>query len=311
MYSININKSKDKEVERLKVSGNSKKIVYTLIVVIIVICVALFLNIHGKSSSNNADSISQTNKKASFKFSELAYDNKERLWFSFTGFDNSPDTDAVNTKLSRKTMISDLYVTKNGYITKYTSYSGVSDDPFLTINDLKKYSDKEIIEKFKELDKKNFEHEIQSKIDTDNQLKDNNPQYNSDISALQSMKYSYPKPAKMTITATDDGTSSTINNEKINGIYKWTWGTYKDSEQQHNDDGTVKYPINYEPESYKKDSTVIGVAKNEEPLPKDNIVDGINFAGFGGNFLTRIGKDQSLKFDSYKDKHVTKSDSDN
>lgn len=300
----------------MKVSGNSKKIVYTLIVVIIVICVALFLNIHSKSSSNNADSISKTNKKASFTFSELAYDNKERLWFSFTGFDNSPDTDAVNTKLSRKTRISDLYVTKNGYITKYTSDPGetiYTKDPstFLTIADLKKYSDKEIIEKFKELDKKNFEHKIQAKIDTDNQLKDNNPQYNADISALQSMKYSYPKPAKMTITATDDGTSSTINNEKINGIYKWTWGTYKDSEQQHNDDGTVKYPINYEPESYKKDSTVIGVAKNEEPLPKDNIVDGINFAGFGGNFLTRIGKDQSLKFDSYKDKHVTKSDSDN
>ena len=300
----------------MKVSGSSKKIVYTLIVIIIVICVALFMNIHSKSSSNNADSISKTNKKASFKFSELAYDNKERLWFSFTGFVNSPDTDAVDTKLSRETKISDLYVTKNGYITHYTSDQGetiYTKDPstFLKIADLKKYSDKEIIEKFKELDKKNFEHGIQSKIDADNQLKDNRPELNTDISALQSMKYNYPKPGKMTITATDDGTNSTVNNEKINGIYRWSWGDYKDSEQQHNEDGSLKYPINYEPQSYQKGSKVIGVAKGYEPLPKDNIVDGINFAGFGGNFLTRIGKDQSLEFDSYKDKHVKKSDPEN
>lgn len=303
---MNINKSKNIEGMRVNRTAGKRNILYAIIIIIIVIVIAVFFKIKNNSSSSSSNA--NSNKSSSLKFAELAYENKERLWFSFTGFENSPNTDAVNTKLSRNAQVSNLYVTKNGYITEYSAdtFDTDNDSKMITVDDINKYSDKKIIERFKELDKINFDNKLKAQIDQSNSLSQT-----AEASEYQAMKYSAPKAGKITISAMNDGTSNKVTNEKISGIYTWTWGKYNDADQQHNDDGSVKSPIKFEPESYKKESLTIGVAKGNEPLAKNNVVDNINFAGFGGNFLTRIDKKQSLKFDSYKDKHVNKSTSNN
>lgn len=298
-------------------NGN-KGFFYGIIVIIFVTIVCAVLTIANKhatkseNKNNNSNSTVNSKSNSSMSFSELAYENKERLWFSFEGFTNSPSTMAVSTNLDRNKEVKTLFVTKNGYITKYNAENvgttanidNDSNTKKLSIKDINKYSDKEIIEKFKQLDKENFESNIKEEIYLKTSIGED-----EQANTYKSMTYSAPKSGKLEILATDNGTSDQITNEKLNGIYTWKTDDYNDSEQNHKEDGTIQYPIKFKPGYFKKESFVIGIQNGNSALPTNNIVDGVNFAGFGGNFLTRIGKNQTLHFDSYKNKNVKKTTS--
>jgi len=281
---------------------NKRNTVYGIIAIIIfLVCIIIFTvgnkNSNTKNSKQN-NSSSTMSKNNSMTFLQLANKNETRLWFSFQGFTNSPSTLSVSTKLDRNETINALFVTKNGYITKYNAenLSNDNDTKRLSIKDINTYSDKKIIEKFKEIDKKNFESNINSLANTSDELG-----YTDEANEYRSMKYNVPKRNKIKILASDNGTNNEVTNEKITSIYKWTTTNYNDAEQEHLEDGTVKHPIKFENPDYKTESFVIGIQKGDNALPTSNLIDNINFAGFGGNFVTRIGKNQSLSFDSYKD----------
>lgn len=287
-------------------TNGHKKTLYGIIIVIILLVISIILKLGtgGDNSNNKTKANSEAQTKASsskssvMKFSQLAYENKERLWFSFQGFTNSPSTLSVSTNLDHASDVDTLFVTKNGYITKYSAenISNDSNNKRLSIKEINNYSDKKIIEKYKELDKASFDANIQEKINNSNALNET-----EQAEEYKNMKYSEPKSSKMKISLTKNSADNTVTNEKISGINQWTTDDYNESDQEHNEDGTTKSPIKFKPGYFKTESLVIGVNQGSKALPTKNIVDNINFAGFGGNFVTRIEKNQSLSFDSSKD----------
>lgn len=281
-----------------------KKVFFGISIIAVILVVFIIFKVNtNNTNSKHGNNNSYTNNKT-ITFNQLANDNKERLWFDVHGFSNSPDTLNVSTDLKRDNGINALYVTKNGYITKYDSSNVTnSTDPKyknnkLTIADISKYSDKEIIEKFKELDKLNFEAYINGWVTNSNAL--NKP---DDANTYKALKYNVPKKSKIEIEASDDGTDNKITNEVITNVYEWKADEIANSDP-NSDGGIIGGKIEFKPGYYKKESLMLGARKINNSLPKTNIVDGINYGGLGGNILTKIGKDQTLTFDSYDDKNV-------
>ena len=153
-------------------------------------------------SSISSDKSSQVGKAEQLKMSKLMSEKKNHLWFDIDARDISD--------FDRNTGVLEVFVTNNGRITVYN----IGDK--LTVHDINKLSDNQIIKQAKKLDKLNFNKAKKNTIDTikktmqdDDDLEEDVDQAHAQgrIDQLNAIHYPKRQAYPIKIKAYDDGKS--------------------------------------------------------------------------------------------------------
>ena len=239
-------------------------------------------------SSISSDTSSQVGKSEQLKMSKLMSEKKNHLWFN---------TDARDVSdFDRNTGVSGVYVTNNGRITAYSTADG------LTVHDINKLSDKQIIKQAKKLDKSNFNESKKNTIDTTKKAMKDGVYLGEDvdqahaqglIDQLNAIHYPKPQTNPIKIKAYDDGKSQDVVEEKLVVKYKG-----------------INYQVNGEERSSINDFDYKLINGNAETIfmgqnSFNATVDNVQYAGLDDpTFITKVKNNQTFTFDSYKDKLV-------
>lgn len=215
-------------------------------------------------------------------------EKKNHLWFDIDARDISD--------FDRNTGVLEVFVTNNGRITVYN----IGDK--LTVHDINKLSDNQIIKQAKKLDKLNFNKAKKNTIDTikktmqdDDDLEEDVDQAHAQgrIDQLNAIHYPKRQAYPIKIKAYDDGKSQDVVEEKL--VVKSKGINYQFDEEDHSLITDIDYKL------ITSNAETIFMGQNSFNATVDNV----QYAGLDDpTFITKVKNNQTFTFDSYKDKLV-------
>lgn len=290
-----------------------KKSRLTLVSILGVLVVAIIATVLVvKHNSNGTSANGQSSNGKQIKLSQVLSEKKDRLWFTFTSDDDNG--------ITRKSNVYTVYVTNNGKMTEYNTKGE------LTIKDISKLSDKQIIDKVKKLDKKDFlkqladeKESVQYDIDqntkdndtydyantgdTDEEIAEQRSENSEDIAnhqayvdKLNKVKYQAPKAVKIKLNAYDNGSTQDV----IKETFSYPKKVLVTSSEYDFEEGGPVYAL----PDYEDDYDI-----NFETPVYPTVVDKVIYGGISDKkgedtLYTRVKKGQTIILDSYKDKYV-------
>ncbi|WP_273715109.1 hypothetical protein [Leuconostoc mesenteroides] len=258
--------------------------VLILVVIVVVIVLAIFgitKQGHKATAQQSVSKVTTTgNKSQTIRLSDALKAKQTSIWYDFNL--------SSGEMLKRDTIVRNVYVIKNGYITPYYTNT----DEALKVSDINKLSDSEIISKAKKLNK---EYEEGLVNDVKKRIKNKtyfyvdsvtDAQKATSLASLNAIKYEAPKPQKIKIEATNNGQNKTPISESITFSQKWLFN-----------DGKV-YDMEGNKTSHDKATEVL----NEKYVMKGNPdtisvsgqsqynaeIDGQKYNGFANELMTKV-----------------------